>query len=329
MKFKKIAMLLSAILIVGTLVGCASNNNKVNNSSKVKGSATQNNDFVSFTIDNYGREVSITQKPEKVLTLGPNTTELFIALGLSQYIIGNSLDNHSRGALPEYVAEYAKIPELTYGPATREAVLTSGADFVYGIDWEFGEEAINISELEQYGITTYVNSATTLEQIYEEIRDIGKIFAIEAAAETFINDQKTRISKVNELVASEEPVKVLVYDSGGNGVFTATGTNFETLLIEQAGGKNIFDDITEKQWSTVSYEAILARQPDVILIHDYDVPALEQKLQEINNDPVLSQLDAVKEKRFVTISLESVLPGDRMAYTIETLAKGFYPGLFQ
>lgn len=329
MKLRKIALMLSSIVLVGALVGCTGNNSKVNNGSKVNESVEGQAEFTPLTINNYGRELSITQKPSKVLTLGPNTTELFIALGLSQYIIGNSLDNHSRGALPAYEEEYEKIPELTYGPATREAVLTSGADFVYGIDWEFGEEAIDINELEEYGMTTYVNSATTLEQMYQEIRDLGAIFQINEAAEAFIKDQEDRMSQIKEVVADQEPVKILVYDSGGNGVFTATGTNFETLLIQLAGGKNIFDDITDKQWSTVSYEEILARQPDVILIHDYDVPALEQKLLEINSDPVLSQLEAVKEERFVTISLESVLPGDRMAYTVETLAKGFYPELFE
>src|SRR5690606_8614170 len=133
-------------------------------------------EYEALTFDNYGREVVVTKKPEKVLTLGPHSTELFIALGLEDYIIGNSLDNHSRGSLPEYEEEYANIPELTYGSATREAVITSGADFIYGIDWEFGGEGLDVEELESLGITTYMNSATTLDQIYQEILDIGKIF---------------------------------------------------------------------------------------------------------------------------------------------------------
>ncbi|WP_281974708.1 ABC transporter substrate-binding protein [Halobacillus litoralis] len=282
----------------------------------------------SLIIDNYGRELSITQKPTNVLTLGPNTTELFIALGLSDYIIGNSLDNHSRGALPEYEDVYEQIPELTYGPATRESVLTSGTDFVYGIDWEFGKEGLNIEELTDYGITTYVNKASTLEDMYEEILDIGKIFEIEDTAEAFVSEQKERIANINEKVSQKDPVKVLVYDSGGEGVFTAGGPNFESLLIELAGGKNIFENLTDKQWATVSYEEVLARDPDVILVHDYDKPAIEQKIEDIKNHPVLSQLESVKKERFVTISLESVLPGNRMAYSVESFAHGFHPELF-
>ncbi|MFD1778599.1 ABC transporter substrate-binding protein [Fredinandcohnia salidurans] len=315
---KKLVLLLAGILVL-VLAGCGSNTED--------GSVTKSKK--ALVIDNYGREVEFTKKPSKVLTLGPNATELFIALGLSDYVIGNSLDNHSRGALPEYKDDYEKIPELTYGSATREAVLTSGADFIYGIDWEFGSEGLDVDELESYGINVYMNKATSMDEIYQEIRDIGKIFDIEDRAEAFVEEQKARIASVQEKMADHEPVDVLVYDSGGNGVFTAGGTNFETLLIELAGGQNVFNDITDKQWTTVSYEEVLARQPDVILIHDYDAPSIEQKIKDIKNDPALSQLESVKNEKFVVISLESVLPGNRMAYAVETLARGFYPELFK
>ncbi len=279
------------------------------------------------TYDNYGREVTIDEAPEKVLTLGPNCSELFCALGLEDRIVGNSLDNHSRGPLPEYAEAYAKIPELTYGSATREAVLTSGATFIYGIDWEFGADALDVDELRAYGIDVYMNSAATLEQIYQEITDLGNIFGVQDRAQAFIEDQKQRIAAVENQVAAFDPVKVLVYDSGGDGVFTCGGNNFETLLIELAGGRNVFDDITDKQWTTVSYEEALAREPEVIVIHDYDSPSLEEKIAAIKADPALGQLDCVKNERFCVIALESVLPGDRMACTVENMAAAFHPEL--
>jgi len=266
--------------------------------------------------------------PEKVLTLGPNCSELFVALGISDKVVGNSLDNHSRGPLPEYATAYGKIPELNYTNATRESVISSGADFIYGIDWEFGGDGLDPDELQEYGMTVYMESATTLEDIYQEITDLGKIFQIEDNAADFIADQQKRIETVSKKVEGQGPVKVLVYDSGNSGVFTCSGTNFETLLINEAGGKNIFDDITEKQWTTVSYEEVLKRNPDVIVIHDYDSPSVEEKIAEIKANPSLSQLDAVKNERFVIMELESVLPGDRMAHAVEKFAKGFYPTLF-
>lgn len=230
--------------------------------------------------------------------------------------------------MPEYVEEYKKIPELNYASATREAVVSSGADFIYGLDWEFGGDGLNLDELAGYGMTTYINSATTLEQQYQEILDIGKIFGIEDRATAYVADQKARIAAVKEKIEGKQAPKVLVYDSGENGVFTCTGINFESLLIGLAGGKNLFGDLTEKAWSTVSYEEVLARVPDVILIHDYDSPSVKEKIAEIKANNVLAQLDCVKKERFVIIELESVLPGNRMAYTVEKLAKGFYPETF-
>ncbi|NLP36673.1 MAG: ABC transporter substrate-binding protein, partial [Firmicutes bacterium] len=270
------------LLLVPAVSGCGA---KVQQNEPDQG---QTEDYATLTINNYGREVVIESMPQKVLTLGPNCTELFVALGLADKVIGNSLNNHSRGPLPEYAEEYKQIPELNYANATREAVISSGADFIYGIDWEFGGDGLDINELKEYGMNVYLNQASTLEEAYQEIADLGKIFRIEDRANTFIADQKARIAAVEAKVAGRQPLKVLVYDFGGEGVYTCGGTNFETLLIEKAGGQNIFADITDKQWTMVSYEEVLKRNPDVIVVHDYDVPSLEEKIAAIKTAPGLS-----------------------------------------
>ncbi len=314
---KRFVILLSVLAL--TLTGCGINSDM--DMEKVY-------EGYPVVVENYGRSVSIQQKPTKVLTLGPNCTELFVALGLEEYVIGKSLVNHSRGPLEEYAHSVNNIPQLNYGSATREAVLTSGADFIYALDWEINDQGVNIEEASQYGINVYVNRATTLEQQYNEILDIGRIFKVEQTTQDFVDDQKARIFAVREKLTNTQPVKVLVYDSGNDGVFTCSGNNFESMLIEQAGGRNIFDDITEKQWITVSYEEVLKRNPDIIVIHDYDTPSVEEKIAEIKANPSLSQLDCVKNNRFAVITLESVLAGNRMAYAVESLAKAFYPSLF-
>ncbi len=317
---KAISIVLAGLMLISLFAGCADTavENEENNIAQE-----------TVTFDNYGREAVIKKNPQKVLTLGPNCTELFAALGLSDKVIGRSLINHSRGPLPEYADAVNSIPQLNYAEATREAILTSGADFIYALDWEISDTGCNIDEAKSYGMDVYVNSATTLDEQYKEILDIGKIFGIQERAEAFVADQKARISAVGEKLSGKEPVKVLVYDSGNDGVFTCSGTNFESLLISLAGGKNIFDDLTEKQWVTVSYEEVIKREPDVIVIHDYDSPGVKEKIAEIRATPTLAALDCVKNERFVPITLESVLPGNRMAYTVEALATAFYPEEFR
>lgn len=342
---KIVYLLLSVILIVSTFSGCSNktDNGLEQSDGSEKDSVKQEMNEIDhdeenikneggsvypITIDNDGREVVIAKKPEKVLTLGPNCTELFAALGLSDYVVGRSLINHSRGPLEMYAEDVNSIPQLNYGSATREAILTSGADFIYALDWEISESGCNIEEVSNYGMSVYVNGATTLEEQYEEILDLGKIFGVEEKAEDFVADQKARIEAVGDKLKDTEPVKVLVYDSGNDGVFTCSGINFESLLIGLAGGNNLFADLNEKQWITVSYEEVLVREPDVILIHDYDAPSVEEKIAEIKANPTLSELDCVKNERFAVISLESVLPGNRMAPAVESMAAAFYPEIF-
>lgn len=324
MKKRIITGIVFAALMTGLVAGgCSPETMKT---EKKASASTEKKEQMIF--DNYGREVAVAEAPKKVLTLGPNCTELFCALGLEDYVIGSSLNNHSRGPLEQYKDLYESIPEINHQSATREAVLSSGADFIYGIDWEFGDEGLDTEELSEYGITAYMDRAVTLEEIYQEIRDIGTIFHVEEKAEAFVEDQENRLKAVSDKVGTSDNLKVLVYDSGNDGVFTCSGTNFETVLIHAAGGENIFADQTEKQWITVSYEEVLAREPDVILIHDYDTPSVEEKIAEIKANPVLANLDCVKNERFAVIELESVLPGDRMAYAAERMAKEFYPELF-
>lgn len=328
---KVICTMLALVVLLSVLAACGGQG-APSGSGSGEGSAspaqTSDSGAYPMAFDNYGRQVTVTQKPQKVLTLGPNCTELFVALGLQDYVIGRSLVNHSRGPLEEYAGGVNAIPVLNNASATREAILSSGADFIYALDWEISDTGCNIQEAAQYGMTVYVNSATTLEEQYQEILDIGKIFGVEESARQFVDDQRARIQAVQDAVTGQEPLDVLVYDSGSNGVFTCSGSNFESLLIQMAGGHNIFDDLTDQQWVTVSYEEVLARDPDVILIHDYDSPSLEEKIAEIKSNPTLAQLECVQQERFASITLESVLPGNRMAYAVERMAVAFYPEIF-
>ena len=321
---RRAALALAGALTLGVLSGCGGAPAKAPQTPDAGESAG----YDPVTLDNYGREITISQRPERVLTLGPNCTELFAALGLSDLVVGRSLINHSRGPLPEYADAVNAVPELNYASATREAILSSGADFIYALDWEISDQGCNLEEAAQYGMNVYVNAASTLDQQYQEIRDLGAIFGVAETAEAFVADQQARIAAVQETLADREPVDVLIYDSGNDGVFTCSGVNFESLLVELAGGRNLFGDLSEKQWVTVSYEEVLARDPDVILIHDYDSPSVEAKIAEIQANPTLSRLKCVQEGRFASITLESVLPGNRMAYAVERMAAAFHPDAF-
>ena len=317
---KVVALLLTLMMVMMALAGCG-------NSAPADDNAAANEAGYPMTFDNYGHELTLDKMPEKVITAGPNCTELFIALGLQDKIIGNSCDNHALAPLGEYKEAYDAIPELTFGYPTLEAVVSSGADFLYAIDWVF-EGDFTIENLEANGVKVYSNSASTVDEIFQEIRDLGKIFGVEDRAEAFIASQEDRIDDAMAAVEGMDPVKVFCYDCDtGDGIYTAGGPNIETELIEMAGGDNLFKNL-EKAWIGVSLENILEAQPDVIVIHDYDEPVAADKIAAIKADPILSQLQCVQDERFVILPLEDAFPGSRTADAVETLAKGFFPDAF-
>ncbi len=318
---KKFLSLLLALTMVFALSACGSTTELEDTSD-----GTENTNY-PIVIDNYGNEITLEAMPTKVITAGPNCTELFIALGLEDYIIGNSCDNHAQAPLPEYEAAYAEIPELTFGYPTLEAVVSSGCDFLYAIDWVF-EGDFTVETLEENGITVYSNSATTVDELNAEIRDMGKIFGVEDKAEAFIADQQARIDAVQTAIAGQESKTIFCYDSDtGSGIYTAGGPNILTQFIEMAGGENLAKDL-DKAWIGVSMEEIVSMNPDVIIIHDYDTPTAEEKIAAIKSDPILSQLDAVKNEQFIIVPLEDCFPGSRTADCVETIAKGLYPDCF-
>lgn len=283
--------------------------------------------YTPVTVENYGRTLTIEKMPAKVVTAGPNCSEVFCALGLADLVVGNSCDNHSRGPLDQWKADYEKIPELTYGYPTLEAVVASGCDFIYAIDWVF-EGDFTVGALEGYGITVYVCEATDYDGVWKEIENLGKIFGVEDAAAAFISSEQTKLDAVKSAVAGKDVQKVFVYDSDtGNGVYTCGGPNIETQFIASAGGENICANL-DKAWVGVSYEEVLAQNPDWIIIHDYEEATYEQNMETLKADPILSQLDAVKNEHFIKLSLESALPGSRTAYSVETIAQGMFPDAF-
>jgi iron complex transport system substrate-binding protein len=97
-------------------------------------------------------------------------------------------------------------------------------------------------------------------------------------------------------------------------------------MIKRAGGISIFDDI-EKGWATPSWEEVVARDPDVILILDYDYDT-DAKIEFLQNNDFTKNLRAVKEGRIYSACCADMQGSAGSAGTVEIMAKQFYPDKF-
>ncbi|MEW9673526.1 ABC transporter substrate-binding protein [Ammoniphilus sp. 3BR4] len=290
--------------------------------------------YQPVTIQNYHREITFEEVPKRVVSLNQHTTEIMLALGLENYIVGTAYNSDGE-YLPELKEKFSKIPVLAEKYPSLEVLLGINPDFVYGRESAFsGKEALAaVDDLAKYGIKAYVAKGTyvtaaKMEDVYEDILNLGRIFNIEQKAQALVQSMQKDIQEIKNKVGKvEKPIRVLVFDSGEDTVFTA-GQSLQTSLIAMAGGKNVFDDI-EKNWAKVSWEEVVKRDPEVIVINDYGKTSADEKIKLLLNNPAMADVKAIKNKSFVVLPLSSVFEGVRNVSALETLAKGFYPEKFK
>lgn len=289
-----------------------------------------------LTIQNGDRAVTFEKAPEKAVSLNGHTTEIMLTLGLAPRMVGTAYNDDP--ILPNLKADYDNIPMLSGGESypSAEVVAGTGADFAFGRLSAFRDTTVATPErLKDLGITSYIVQGTlvkgtpeSMEDVYADIENIGRIFDIQPKAAELIASMKQEIGTVTAKVASVgQPVKVLVYDSGDKTVYTA-GKALETALIALAGGENVFADLSDT-WADVNFEDVVARAPDVIVINDYSGDSADKKMADIKANPALATVPAVQNDRFVVLPLNDVFEGVRNPRAIATLASGFYPDLFK
>ncbi|PJO44796.1 ABC transporter substrate-binding protein [Lysinibacillus xylanilyticus] len=332
MKTLKSVWLILAIAMLSILAACG-NDEKQHSASQSEQVEPAKAEATKVTIDNNDTTQVYAEAPKKAISLNQHVTEIMLALGLEDSMVGTAyLDDVIYTPLQ---AAYEKVPVLAAQYPTKEQVIDAGADFLYA-GWKsgFSEKGVGTpEELEALGIHTYLHTSSSiknpkLEDIFGDIRNIAKIFHVEERGEKLIEQMTKDVEDIRTKLPQEKGnLRVLVFDSGEKEVFTA-GQNFMNELVTVAGGKNIFGDV-ESGWTTVSKEDVVERNPEVIVIINYGSTTDVEKIRFLKNDPALKETEAVLKRRFVILPLSAASEGIRAADAIRILAQGFYPDNFQ
>ncbi|SDH03639.1 iron complex transport system substrate-binding protein [Alteribacillus persepolensis] len=281
-----------------------------------------------LSVQNGDVEIKLEHPPERAITLNQHVTEVMLALGLEDRMIGTAyLDDNIH---PDLKDAYEDIPVLAERYPSQETILEANPDFLYA-GWESAFQtgaAGSRDDLKEYGITTYLHESSqtvqpNIDDVFQDIRNIGKVFQKEEEAAALIEEMRHDIEKITEdIPVNQDKKKVFVYDSGEDAPLTA-GQNFLNTLIELAEAENIFHMI-ETGWTTVSWEKVAEKNPDDIIIIDYGDTSAEDKIQFLVDHPVMKNLDAVQEKRFTVIPLSAASEGIRAPMTLDRLITGLY-----
>ncbi|GGR66581.1 ABC transporter substrate-binding protein [Streptomyces roseolus] len=322
------AVALSAALLTA---GCGTPQDTVRDAKATSPSAGA----FPVTIDNCGVRTTYDKAPARVVTIHQHPAELMLSLGLKDRMVGTAFPDSA--VLPELEKDYESIPELAEKEPSFETVLDAEPDLVYGgYGSAFAEnEGRSRKAFQDAGVDTHLNreycgkKRVTMDDTYEEIRTVGKIFGVSDRADELVSDLRARVGKTSAAVRGKPPVSVFVYDSGDKSAFTAGGKSLGTELIRLAGGTNVFADLDDV-FGDVSWEQVVEREPEVIAIYDYEgAGSIEQKKRFLLGRPALKDVPAIRNKRFVVLPLTATLVGVRSAYAVEDMARGIQPESFR
>ncbi|EPJ49453.1 MAG: ABC transporter substrate-binding protein [Osedax symbiont Rs1] len=292
-------------------------------------------DNYPITIESCDRKVTFEQAPTRAVSNDVNLTEMLLALGLRDSMVGYSGVSGWKNLSPSLVANIGELPQLSEKYPTREVLLNADVDF-YFAGWNYGFKVggdVTPLSLNKFGIKSYELSEScihimsrkkvTLEDVYHDLRNLGKIFAVSERAETLISGYKLELqTALAKAPDRNKPLRVFVYDSGEDKPFSAGKYAMPTALIEAAGGVNIMDDI-EQSWVKVGWESVVERNPEVIVIINYGDVTAEQKIAFMKNNPAFKDIEAVKNNRFVVLQYDEATPGPRNIAAIKKLLKNF------
>lgn len=322
MNIKKLSCLVLALLLSLTCLSGAA--------------VAAEDDYGVVTIQNGDRVITFTSMPTGVLCANLYSAENLVMLGLGDRIVGKNVHtNPAEVPLEELAEAFEHIPEIE---RSNENAVASGADLLIGQISAFKDSSWGTYEqLEAEGINCLTITGTivpdeTVEDIYTDIENLGKIFKVEDKAAALIADMKASIAETSSMVADkkdEEKPRVFVLDMFKEDQIYTTAAGLESNLIELAGGINTTRKAADSRWFYTSVETLVEANPDIIIINDYGNQSVEDKIAYVTNNPACSDIPAVVNNRFLVVPLVSVMQDIRAASACRTMAEYFYPELFQ
>ena len=291
--------------------------------------------FAETSVKSCNRTVTFDSPPKRAISNDVNLTEMMLVLGLADHMVGYTGISGWKTLDEEMRANVKQLPELSSKYPTKEVIVGANADFFFA-GWNYGMKVggeVTPETLEPFGVKVYelTESCThimkkgkaSIDDMYADLLNLGSIFNVEDRAKNLVNYYKAELKSFKSNLETGEPIRAFVYDSGEDTPFTAGLYAMPTALIEAAGGVNVMNGF-EKSWGTVTWEEVVAQNPEVIIIVNYGSVTAEQKRAFMMSNPAFANIEAVKNDRFVTLEYVEATPGPRNIKAIKTLAKAFW-----
>lgn len=262
---------------------------------------------------NCGATWTMAQPPQRIFALNQHAADILLALEVGPALAGVSYIDDDPEALTR--GNYHGVPVIARHYPSAEILYGNRVDFVVaGFSSAFSGGPLDRQTLNRNHIGSYLLSAAcspsppSIEQVVEDIHTLGEIVGRQERAAALI----AGIHRQQTLTAALPPLlhtpAVFFYDSGSIELYTQGQRGFVSYLLHAAGARNAFDDVRLGNF-TVSAEALIQRNPDVILLADAVWSSADSKIRLLEQNPALSTLRAVRERRYIVVPFSQLYPG--------------------
>jgi ABC-type Fe3+-hydroxamate transport system, periplasmic component len=254
---------------------------------------------------------------QRVVSLAPSITEMLFALNVGDRVVGVT-------RFDDFPAEVKKLPIVGgYIDPSVEAIVALHPDLVVCVPNPGGRDRMEV--LSRLGIPVLVMPERHLQDIFGNIRFLGKLLNKTSMAETLITAIKQRLQQVEVAVKGlEAPRALLVY--GHKPLIAAGQGSFGDEMLHLAGGKNIVGNAV-MLYPNLPMEEVIRLAPEVVIDASMSGSGAEISAPESTEFwNTWRVLPAVKNHHvYIFDSALWFRPGPRIAEGIEHLARLLHP----
>lgn len=324
--------ILVVILMMLLLVGCNNeavntennNENMIENTVEVNAvdqvETTEETPEVAITefVDSNDRSVTITEKPQRVVSLYGSFADLWYEAG------GDLVGIIESTTLPEQAADLPRVGKMS--TPNIEAIIALEPDLVIlRSGYAKQEELISIFE------SNDINVLAVNYNNFDETMAVYKMFCdINQNSDLFNEKSVPMVEAIDEFKSHENDYSYLLLFATSKSV-SAKDDNIASDIINGMGGSNIASayQIADEESKQFSFEKILELDPDYIFVQTMgSVEDAKARLEEdVASNPAWGALTAVKEGKFIYLPKELFLYKPNMKYVdayehIDNILKG-------
>ena len=229
------------------------------------------------------------EAPERIVSLSPTATEMLFAIEADDQVV--AVDDQSN-----HPAEAPRTDLSGFEPNV-EAIVAEDPDLVVLSDDTgdvvAGLEAVDVEVL-------VLPAATTLEDSYDQIEDLGAATGHEEEAADVVQGMQDEIEEITSSLPEREDDPPTYYHELDQTLYTATSSTFIGEVYGLVGLENIADAADDGSgYPQLSAEYVLEQNPDLIFLAD--TKCCGQTAETVAARPGWAELDAVRSGRVVEL----------------------------